>query len=174
MTRALSPISGVLLALSAAACSSGPRDLVAGEDACRFCRMTIDDVRFGAMVVTATGRVETFDAVECLASFVSSLPTQAAPRGIWVANFESPSRWLPASAAIYLHRSTLRSPMGRELAAFDPTTPQAMLRDKYGGQLLTWKDVLAMVARDRLTPTEVGAPDTLGTVPHAAASHQHP
>ncbi|MCC6242860.1 MAG: nitrous oxide reductase accessory protein NosL [Gemmatimonadaceae bacterium] len=173
MRRTLSPISGVLLALSAVACSSGPRALVVGEDACRYCRMTIDDVRFGAMVITAKGRVETFDAVECLASFVSSLPPDSPPRSIWVANYEMPSEWLAASSAHYLHESTLRSPMGRELAAFDATTRPESLRAQYGGQMMTWDEVLAFVEREKFAPTGAGRMDSVAAPNRGAAPHRH-
>jgi len=173
MRNTMSPLSAVLLALSAAACSPGPRDLVAGEDACRYCRMTIDDVRFGALVVTSTGRVETFDAVECLASFVTALPADAPPRGVYVADYNAPSRWVAVRDAQFLRGGRLHSPMGRSLAAFDPSTSVAALRQQYGGEVITWDEVVALVQRDQFAPTGAGVVDT-GSHPHgAAAPHVH-
>ena len=56
-----------------AACTEPPRALVAGRDACAYCRMTIDDPRFGALVRTAKGRLQTFDSIECAAAYVAAL-----------------------------------------------------------------------------------------------------
>ena len=173
MRLALSPMSGVLLALSAVACSSGPRALVVGEDACGYCRMTIDDVRFGAMVVTATGRVETFDAVECLASFVLSLPPGTPPRSVWVANYEAPSQWISASTARFLNGSSLHSPMGRELAAFDTATTPESLRAKYGGRMMTWTEVLSLVEREKFAPTGAAGAGDSAVSQHGDAPHRH-
>ncbi len=170
MRRTLTPLSALLMALSAAACTAGPRALVVGEDACRYCRMTIDDVRYGAMVITATGRVETFDAVECLAAFVAALPPDAPPRAVYVANFDAPSEWLSTREARYLYRSRLRSPMGRELAAFAPAASEVALRERYGGDVIGWQDVLALVQREPFTSTGAPAEGTHGA--HGAASPQ--
>lgn len=173
MTRLKNPLIAVLLALSAAGCSAGPRDLVAGEDACRYCRMTIDDVRFGGMVITSTGRMETFDAVECLASFVAALPADAPPRGVYVADFNTPSRWVAVRDAQFLYRSRLHSPMGRTLAAFEPSASVTALREQYGGDVIAWSDVLSLLARERFAPSGAGIADT-GSHQHGAISaHNH-
>lgn len=145
------------LALIAGGCSSGPRALVPGEDSCEYCRMTIDDVRFGAMVITAKGRIQTFDSIECLASYVAALPGSEPPRGVYVANHEHPAQWVDAQQATYLHNSQLRSPMGRDLAAFPREADRASLVQRYGGAAIAWSDVLTLVK----------SPAT------AAPSHQH-
>ncbi len=171
MRGALSPISAVLLALSAASCSPGPRQLVAGEDACRYCRMTIDDVRYGAMVITATGRVETFDAVECLASYVAAMRPDAPPRGIYVANYDTPSQWVAVQDARFLHRSRLRSPMGRELAAFDPAVPVAALRERFGGDIIGWDQVLVLMQQEQFAPVGAIAADSAHTAVPSSPHH---
>lgn len=140
------------LVLSAMACDAGPRALVVGQDSCRFCRMAIDDVRFGALVVTSRGKVETFDSIECLASYVRALPRGERPRGVWVANFDAPTEWIVADSARFLQHSNVRSPMGRELAAFAPRVPVDSLVSLHGGTALQWSDVTALVAQ------RVGAP----------------
>jgi copper chaperone NosL len=142
------PVSFALLTFAiAAGCNSGPRALVPGEDACATCRMTIDDVRYGAMVLTARGKLQTFDSIECLATFVRTLPPAAAPRAIWVADFEHPSRWLDATRARFLHGSTLHSPMGRDLAAFPEHAPAAAIVQKFGGSAIGWTDVLDLAGQ---------------------------
>lgn len=154
-------LSVITLALVAGACKSrGPRALVPGEDACAYCRMMIDDTRFGAMVLTARGRIETFDSIECAASYVASRAASEAPRAVWVANFEHPSQWVDAARARFLHKSSLRSPMGRELAAFAANADGEALQRQYGGRTLAWSDVLAMST----TPMRTGSAGDIGSM----------
>lgn len=135
----------LLVTLGAAAgCDSALRSLVAGTDACGYCRMTIDDVRFGALVKTAKGRLETFDSIECAASYVATLAPSLQPQGIWVADFDHPSRWLDAKAARFVQSAQLRSPMGRELAAFPNDSTESALAGRFGSRSMGWTDVLAM------------------------------
>ena len=134
-----------VIALAAIACDAGLREVVAGEDACRYCRMTIDDARFGALVKTDRGKIETFDSIECLASFVSSLPATSAPKGVWVADFSRPSQWIHVDSARFVQTSSLKSPMGRELAAFGTDRSDAELIQAYGGRVLDWRAVQSLV-----------------------------
>lgn len=157
MSRSLTSLAALVLALSAAACGSGPRPLVAGEDSCRYCRMTIDDPRFGAMVMTARGRIETFDSIECLAGYVSSQTAGSEPRAIWVADVENPSRWLDVTRARFLYGSALHSPMGRRLAAVDAAADVDAARRRLGGELLSWPQVLTLV-QSQASPSAASAP----------------
>jgi copper chaperone NosL len=160
------------IALVALGCDAGPRDLVSGEDPGRYCRMTIDDVRFGAMVKTSHGKIETFDSIECLASFVASLPDNMKPQGVWVADFAQPRRWIAVDSARFVHTSALKSPMGRELAAFGTSRPDSELASTYGGRVLDWPSVQAMVLSTPFAPR--GSSATLrDSVAVASASHTH-
>jgi copper chaperone NosL len=134
-----------------AACQRGPRPLVAGTDACDFCRMTISDVRFGAELMSKTGRIHTFDAIECLASFYLDADARDDVRGVWVADFET-GDLVPADSALFLQGGSLRSPMGRSLASFAPGSDPAAIAARYGGRVVRWRDVVAQVRQERLTP----------------------
>lgn len=135
---------GLLALALLVACTEGPRALVPGQDACAYCRMTIDDPRFGALVRTAKGKLQTFDSIECAAAFVAALPEAERPQAVWVADFDAPAQWVVAERAQYLHQSSARSPMGRELAAFSATADPAALVRTYGGRTIAWSDVLAL------------------------------
>jgi copper chaperone NosL len=158
MSRSLISLAALVLALSASACGSSPRSLVAGEDSCRYCRMTIDDPRFGSMVMTARGRIETFDSIECLAGYVSAQTAGSAPRAIWVADVENPSRWLDVMRARFLYGSTLHSPMGRRLAALDAAADVEAVRLRLGGELMFWPQVLTLVASQTTAPAPSASP----------------
>lgn len=68
---------GVVLAVVLAAVGAGcghpaPRALKLGEESCTHCHMTLEDPRFGAELVTTTGKVLAFDDAGCLATFLST------------------------------------------------------------------------------------------------------
>lgn len=134
------------LALVAGCSDDAPRTLVRGEDSCAYCRMTIDDVRFGALVLTDRGRLQTFDSIECAASWVAAQTPAHEPRAIWVANFADPSQWVDATRAVYLQGSRLRSPMGRDLVAFATDADPDALQRAHGGTAITWPGIQALVA----------------------------
>jgi copper chaperone NosL len=139
MRRAFAPLLAIVVG-----CNSGPRPLVAGQDGCDYCRMMISDTRFGGELVTRTGRVHTFDSIECLASYVTTAGDTAGMRGIWVADFAS-KRLVPAATAHYVLGGKLHSPMGRDMASFAPTASADALRQTYQGEVISWPDVLALV-----------------------------
>lgn len=134
-------LSAVLVLL---ACSKGaPTPLVAGQDACEFCRMAITDVRFGGEVVLTTGRHYTFDSIECLASFLAAERDPSRVSGVWVSDYGQ-GRLVDAASAVFVRGGTVNSPMGRALVAFaglDTTT----IRAQYGGTLMDWEAVRATI-----------------------------
>lgn len=140
----------VVLALSGLACERAPRPLVAGVDACDFCRMTVSDTRFGGEIESRTGRIHTFDAVECLASFHLDASERDDVKRAWVSDFET-GRLVPVDSALFVQDGRLKSPMGRNIVAFAPGDP-GRLTSEYGGQTLTWNDVLALFRRRGLEP----------------------
>jgi copper chaperone NosL len=147
--RTMTRTAATIAVAGAVACGGGPRALVPGQDACNYCRMSIDDVRYGALVETAKGKIETFDSIECLASYVTSLPADAAPRRVLVADFDHPDVWLEAASARFLHEGSLKSPMGRELAAFPADSAPASLAARFGGRTIAWSEVLALATVQR-------------------------
>ncbi len=151
-----------LLAVASCTGGGGPRPIVLGEDSCAFCRMAITDARYGGEVRTGTGRVHTFDAVECLAGFVAAAGDTARVAGVWVSDFEG-GPMLDARKAVYLQGGSLHSPMGRQLTAFAPTHDARELVTRYGGTVIGWQDVVAQAAT---MPHASGADST-------ATSHAH-
>lgn len=132
----LSAAAALALALSACA-GAGPRDVVLHEDQCGYCRMEVSDARFATQVRTATGKVHVFDSVECMVGYVRTAEGNAAPKGVWVADFEAPGRWVPADEAGYLVDGSVRSPMGA-IVAFASPAAAAAAKARLGGTTLSW------------------------------------
>ena len=149
-----------LLLSLAIACQRAPRPLIAGTDACDFCRMTVSDTRFGGEIESKTGRIHTFDSLECLASFYVDASSRGDVRGAWVTDFES-GRFLVADSAVFIVNGRVNSPMGRSLIALAQTPDES--RNEYGGDVLRWRDVLELMRTKSMQPG--ATPDTAGTRP---------
>lgn len=135
----------LVLGLALSACApAGPRAVRYGADACGYCRMTITDRRFGAQVVTARGKLDAFDAVECLADYVNATPDGTAPAAqprAWVADFQRPGAWIRIDSARFVRLARAGSPMGGGLAALraDASTTGVAI----DGHAMPWDEVLA-------------------------------
>lgn len=138
-------VAVLVVAMLLAACTDGVRPIVFGRAECDYCRMRIDDPRFGGEIVTAHGRARQFDAVECTASYYRTLPPDAKATA-WVIDFEHPGTLIPAATAHFLQSSGgehVGSPMGRGIVAIAPTADVATLQRELGAvRVMTWRDVL--------------------------------
>ena len=103
--------------------------------------MAITDARFGGEARTATGRLLTFDAVECLAGYVAEHGADSLS-DVWVADFAT-GTLTRASDAWFVLGGSVDSPMGREVSSFAPTTTPTVLREQYHGEVLSWTQLLA-------------------------------
>jgi copper chaperone NosL len=143
--RALAVAVLVVVAASAGCAPAGPREIVYGEEPCGFCRMTITDPRYGAQVRTAHGRVQAFDAIECAAGFVRTLP-EGELRGVWVSDHDAPGSFVEVERASFWHTTGTSTPMGSGLVATAGDRPPAGL--VVDGAALRWADVQALVEQD--------------------------
>jgi copper chaperone NosL len=113
--------------------------------------MTISDPRFGGEVVTRTGRVETFDSLECMAAWVRKADS-ATIAGIYAIDLDRPGTFVTVTTAGFLRDLSIRGPMGHALAAFASPAAAEARRAELGGTVVTWHDILN------------GAPDAAGRV----------
>lgn len=135
-----SAAAAFVVALSLAGCATvQPRDLALNVDECGFCRMTISDPRFGAQVVTTTGRQLVFDSPECLAGFLATTPAESVA-SVWVLDAQTPGTWIPAEQAGYLVDASLRGPMGRVTAFASPERAGEAVK-ALGGHTLSWNAI---------------------------------
>lgn len=143
LTSSTQPLFWVLLpaGLMLCGCTPGPQPLRYGAQTCAHCVMTLSDARYGAQLVTPTGKTYAFDSVECLAAFVRTADA-AAIHSLWVTDYARPETLIRVEDALFLHGPALRSPMGAGLAAFAADAPRPAL----DGALLDWPAVLALTS----------------------------
>lgn len=128
-------------ALAATACAANPQ-IVFGTDACVECRMLVTDQRFGAAVLTQTGKTLPFDSVDCLLEYLRAHPGTAV-RSVWVVDAATRGALVPAEAALFVRDGALRPPMGNvvSFAAADAAGQAAPA----GSVTLTWSELNAQV-----------------------------
>jgi copper chaperone NosL len=139
--RGRSMVAVSSLAVAAACASGGPPVVHYGEENCAECRMTIDDPRFGASVVTTRGKVLKFDSVECAASYLAAADPGTI-REAWVSDYRNPGTFVRAETAAYLKTTAVGSPMGAGILAVASAQDVAALQREIGGEALQWDGVL--------------------------------
>jgi copper chaperone NosL len=107
--------------------------------------MGLADDRHGAEAVTRTGKVYTFDSIECLARFLDSEGADQPVHSVWVTDFADFPNLIPAESAHYLVSETLPSPMGMGLTAFGRMADRDGAVNSFGGDALDWEQVRTLV-----------------------------
>ena len=140
MRRAL---RGSLLAslwIAAIACGGSPPPIDYGVQGCDYCRMQIDDPRYGGQVITTTGKVYAFDSVECLAAFAESFDASRV-RMIRVADFSDPGTLIPVADARFYQDPERGGPMGGGWFAVSAGADSARLASNVRGTPAEWDTV---------------------------------
>jgi len=138
--------SAALLLGFTLSCQAGPRDIRYRSDTCARCRMFVMDERYGAELVTRTGKVLAFDSAECLAAHVQEVPKDAqGAKALLVTHYARPRVLAPAEGSWFLRCAELPSPMGLGLSACKDSTEARALQKKHGGEILDWPRVKAHV-----------------------------
>ncbi|GAB5537260.1 MAG: hypothetical protein Rubg2KO_35090 [Rubricoccaceae bacterium] len=161
------PLSLLVALVLVAGCQPEPRAIRYGEDVGAHCKMTVSDARFGSELLTTTGKVHVFDAVECLANYVLAHDELAdQTHSLWVTAYDAPGELISLDSAFFIHSPEVQSPMGGGLAAFGPGTTHEDALRQLGGEVLTWADVLELASR----PVQRGA--DRGEAAHASLTHR--
>ena len=126
-------ISFVLLLNS---CNTGPEIIKTGTDICASCKMTISDARFGAEIVTSTGKNYKFDDIRCMESYYEALELGVRNKSaIYLTDFCGNHPLIPAGQCYLLHSESLKCPMDGHIAAFSNKDSLEMVKQKYPGEI---------------------------------------
>lgn len=145
--KTTSPVTVLLiigaLCANLSACQVKPEALVAGQDMCYHCKMTIVEPRYGCEIVTQKGKVYKFDDFSCMKSFIrSNNVKQEEIRFTLVADFNNEKDWLPAETAIYYTGPLMKSPMGSNTGAFPDQVEASRFKGENEGSLSDWNGLM--------------------------------
>ncbi len=130
---------------------AGSRPVHVGVDVCPFCNMTVIDARFAAQMVTHTGKVYSYDAIECLVDHLNGYGgPKVDPRELYAPDFAASSAKKavlePVDELIFLYHKRIRTPMGGGLVAFrkrEDAESFISQRRLKGVRRLRWRELLA-------------------------------
>ncbi|MEX0315356.1 MAG: nitrous oxide reductase accessory protein NosL [Allomuricauda sp.] len=136
----------ILLITVLSSCNAKPQPIVYGTDGCHFCRMTIVDQQHAAQIVTKKGKAFKFDAIECMVNHLKEVDSNTV--AIYLCNsYTEPGKLMDAANATFLISEGIPSPMGEFLTAFDSAAEAEMEKDRHGGNLFTWEELLIELNR---------------------------
>lgn len=139
--QSLKPAYGIFLVFFLMqSCSSGPRPVKAGTDACTFCKMTVTDDRFAAELVTSTGKIFVFDDLNCLKGYQKEHTGKNEQGTIYVVNYAD-HQMIPAAQAFYVKSEQLHSPMGSNTVACRNSSEASALQQSKSGTILHWEEL---------------------------------
>lgn len=125
-----------------AACSSDPRPIVLGQDACHHCKMTIMDPKYGAELVTEKGKIFIFDDVNCMLGYMDSQEGKSQIfKHVLVMDYLNPGTLIDANFAHYLKSPEFKTPMASEVVAFPDFDLLEEYKSKNGGVYLAWGEL---------------------------------
>lgn len=127
-------------------CERKPVPINLNEDTCEHCKMTIVNNRFGGEIVTKKGKIIKFDAIECLVNYYLIYDKEKVS-SLWVINFLKPTEFVDAKNSFYLQSKKINSPMGAGVLAVATKTEAYTLKEKNGGKILNWEEVLKLIKK---------------------------
>lgn len=124
-------------------CSSDPRPLAYGSDACHHCKMTLMDHKFGTELVTDKGKIFVFDDINCMLQYLDSEEgnTQTYKHTL-VTDYLNPGQLLDANSAHYLKSEEFKTPMASQVAAFGDFETLKEHKAQTNGVYLAWGELL--------------------------------
>jgi copper chaperone NosL len=102
------PAAAVIVAATVG-CAGPAHSIAFGLESCAECRMIVSDRRFGAQLVTKSGKTITFDSISCLRSY---LTRDGLTGDAWVVDLRHPGTLIREADAVIVADSATRPPMG--------------------------------------------------------------
>jgi copper chaperone NosL len=134
--------ASLLLIVFFMACSTEPRPLAYGTDACHACKMILMDKKFGGEIVTKKGKIYVFDDTNCMVNFLTSSELEGEEiANTLIADYAQTEKLIPVEHTFFLKSDTIRSPMNSGIAAFGSETSMNEYKKKWKAIYLGWGEV---------------------------------
>ncbi len=155
MNRLKFAASFFLVVLAVAACGRRtgeikPPEILYGQDICNACGMIISEARFAAASVLSDGTALKFDDVAEMVRYHRDHP-ELAVRAWFVHDYETEA-WIRAETATFVHSSSLKTPMGGGVVAFESEDDAQAFADQMDGTLYTLETMLDEALQPRHLP----------------------
>lgn len=135
-------------AIATAGCGSDtlePAQLDPRNDQCRFCRMSVGDMRFAAQIVAPGEEPVFFDDIGCLTHFVQA--EGLAPGAVVYVADHAARAWVRADQAVFTKVEKLDTPMGSGLIAHRDAAARDADPVARAGVTVDYADVVPSAAR---------------------------
>lgn len=139
--KPVAAVAAIAALMMFAGCSSGPRPIEIGKDACDYCKMSIADKNFGAEIITDKGKVYKFDDTHCLAAFRKEKIDSNVVKEVYLVNYVEPHNFISGKDAILIRSDEIHSPMGGNIAAFDNQDAADQLQKEVQGEKISLQDM---------------------------------
>lgn len=130
----------LLLMLLMNSCTPEPKPIAYGDDLCQYCKMNIVDQQHAAELVSAKGKIFTFDAIECMINYKNENGEMDYAFEL-VNHYEVPALLIDVHSSYFLISEALPSPMGANLTAFANKSAALQMQDKVSGQIYNWREL---------------------------------
>ncbi len=130
-----------------------------GKSECAYCRMITDKKEFGGELELKSGKVLTFDSIECLAAsyFRNWNVPSTDVKLIWVVNYSRPGTVMVSSQATFLRTTSVESPMDADIIALPSRSAAMKLKKGAKDTIMSWDEVIEFVKGFwRLPPPKKG------------------
>ena len=118
-------------------CKASPDPIQYGMDACHYCRMTIVDKQHAAELVSQKGKSFKYDAIECMMNDLNRRKDESMAF-ILTSDYSQPGKLIDATKANYIITTSIPSPMGAFLSAFEDPKKVNELIASSGGDAYDW------------------------------------
>lgn len=123
-------------------CTSGPKEILYGQAACDYCKMTIIDKKFGTELVTQKGKAFFFDDLQCLQDYRKENASGLNKATVYVSDYSGSPVLILADKAFYASGDPIHGPMGGKTAAFlHASDRDAFIQGNPGVRSLNWSSI---------------------------------
>jgi copper chaperone NosL len=127
-------------------CIVEPQPIDFGADQCFSCKMMIADQRFGGELVSNKGKIQKFDAMECLIEYVKKNDEEDF-KYILSVNFAQPRELINAKTAYYYIDPEIPSPMGANLSVYESPNDIHVATQNSQGKIMNWDEIKKEIQR---------------------------
>jgi len=125
------------------ACNSVPIKIKLGKDICAFCKMTVTDNRYGAVLISPKGKAYIFDDEQCFISYMKTTKsTMNNESAIYFTNFLEDHLLLNAENAFIVRSKAVHGPMNGLFAAFSNKDSASRFIQMNTGSLIALKEMV--------------------------------